>query len=810
EVRVRPNLIRRRAASARPAPAAEAASASEQPVRRLEALDELIAPQTAGDAGGGVLLDLPAAPAGEPAATAGEPAPAPAAAAIPPPSGAGEHNASRAAVPPAPAEAGMRRVRVVGKIDLAAVRPAPRPAAGTRAPRGDAAARRGAQPFATHAAAPGAGPQTPLPAAPARPGRRRTIQRDPHALERPLRGARRPAKRRPAPNRVQQQTAITTPSAHKRVVRIGDAITVAELARALGLKAGEVVKKLIELGVPSTANHLLDLDHATLVAVDFGWTVESAAVDVEQEVLALLAGESGAPAPRNPVVTVMGHVDHGKTSLLDRLRSTRVAEGEAGGITQHIGASVVEGAGRRVTFIDTPGHEAFTAMRARGAQVTDLVVLVVAADDGVMPQTLEAIDHARAAGVPIVVAVNKIDLPDADPSRVEKQLADHGLVPEAWGGDTIFVPVSARTGEGLDRLLEMILLQSDVLGTAARPSGRARGAIVEARLDRGRGPVATVLVREGELHPGDTFVCGLTYGRVRALLDDRGRQVAAAGPSTPVEILGLTGVPEAGDALVVTPDEATARRIAEQRRLKQRERELARTAKVWLEELQRRAAAQQAREIEVVLKTDVHGSIDALRAAFERLSTGEVRVRVLHAAVGAITESDVLLAAASNAIVIGFAIRPEAKARKLAATEGVEIRLYAIIYEAIDDMRRALEGMLAPVVRERSLGRAEVRHVFRPTGSGKSGLVAGSLVTEGKVARGDLVRLLRDLAVVQEGRVASLRRFKEDVREVAAGYECGIGLDGITEIRTGDVLEAYKLEEVARRLEDAARPRLAS
>ncbi|HEY8517293.1 MAG TPA: translation initiation factor IF-2 [Candidatus Binatia bacterium] len=685
------------------------------------------------------------------------------------------------------------------------MRAAQRPAAGARGPRGAAPQARGV------GAPAGAPLPPPAPGAPARGRRaRRTIERDPFAVERTPRGARRPQKRRPAPDREQQQTTITTPSAHKRVVRIGETTTVADLAKALGLKSGEVVKKLLELGVPATANHLLDLDSATLVAADFGWTVEPAVVDVEQEVEALLAGETAPAEPRDPVVTVMGHVDHGKTSLLDAIRSTRVAEGEAGGITQHIGASVVEVGDRRVAFIDTPGHEAFTAMRARGAQVTDLVVLVVAANDGVMPQTIEAIDHARAAGVPIVVAVNKIDLADADPAKVEKQLADHGLVPEAWGGDTIFVPVSAKTRQGIDKLLEMILLQADVLGLAARAKGRAQGSIIEARLDRGRGPVATVLVREGELRPGDTFVCGLTYGKVRALLDDRGRQVRAAGPSTPVEILGLAGVPQAGDALVVTPDEATARRIAEQRRTKHRERELARNVKVSLEDFQRRVADGETKEIKLVLKTDVHGSIDALRAAFTRLSTDEVRVTVLHAAVGAITESDVLLAAASKAIIVGFSVRPEAKARKLASTENVEIRLYSIIYEAIDDMRRAIEGMLTPTVRERALGRAEVRQVFRPSGSGRSGLIAGSLVSEGKVTRGDRVRLLRDLAVVQEGRVASLRRFKEDVREVAAGYECGIGLEGITEIRPGDVLEFYELEEVARRLEDASRPRLAS
>ncbi|MEW6271847.1 MAG: translation initiation factor IF-2, partial [Thermodesulfobacteriota bacterium] len=614
-----------------------------------------------------------------------------------------------------------------------------------------------------------------------------------------MRGGRKPLKKRAAPGKEQKRTEITTPSARKRLVRFSEVITVGDLAKAMGLKAGEVIKKLMDMGVMTTVNHVLDVDHATLVAGEFDYTVENVAFDADKEIEGpeAEAGE-GEALPRDPVVTVMGHVDHGKTSLLDAIRKTNVAEGEAGGITQHIGAYTVQAKDRRITFIDTPGHAAFTAMRARGAKVTDLVILVVAADDGVMPQTIEAIAHARAAEVPIIVAVNKIDRPDADPEHVKKQLADHGLVAEDWGGDTIFAPVSAKTGDGIDHLLEMVILQADVLELKARRDTRARGSIIEAKLDRGRGPVATVLVQEGTLRGGDPFVVGVQYGRIRAMLDSQGRKVDEAGPSTPVEILGLGGVPEAGDAFVVVADEATARQVAEHRRSKQRQSEMAKSSKVSLDDLYKQLEKTTSKELRVVLKVDVQGSVDALKEAFSRLSNDEVQVSVIHASVGGVTESDVLLASASNAVIIGFNVRPEPKAAALAEREGVDVRLYTIIYDAINQVREALEGLLEPTTRERTVGRAEVRQTF---GVGGAGVIAGSSVTDGKIVRGALARLLRDHAVVHQGKIASLRRFKDDVREVAAGYECGIGLDNFNDVKPGDVIEVYELEQVARRIQ---------
>jgi translation initiation factor IF-2 len=479
-----------------------------------------------------------------------------------------------------------------------------------------------------------------------------------------------------------------------------------------------------------------------------------------------------------------------------------VTAGEAGGITQHIGAYSVPVGDRHVTFLDTPGHEAFTAMRARGAQVTDLVVLVVAADDGIMPQTQEAIDHARAAEVPIIVAVNKIDKPEADLDRVTRELGNFGLAPEEWGGDTIVVPVSAKTRQGIPQLLEMILLQSDVLELTASSDRRARGAIVEAKLDRGRGPVATVLVQEGTLKVGDAFVCGLEYGRVRAMIDDNGRKIDQAGPAMPVEILGLTGVPAAGDTFVAVSDEAKARQVAEHRRAKQRESELATTSKVSLDDLFSQIQAGSVKELKLVLKADVQGSVEAIRDALTRLGTDEVKLTVIHASVGGITESDVLLAAASNAIVIGFNVRPESKAAELASREGVDIRLYNIIYEVVSDIRDALEGLLEPTLRERTLGRAEVRQIFSVPSAGK---VAGCFVTDGKIVRGGKARVVRDHVVVHDGKIDTLRRFKDDAREVAAGYECGLSLDNFQDVKEGDVIEVYEIEEVARQLAPAAR-----
>ncbi len=604
-------------------------------------------------------------------------------------------------------------------------------------------------------------------------------------------------KKRALPGKEQRKTAITVPKASKRVVRVAEVVTVGDMAKSMGVKAGEVIKKLMGLGMMATINQVLDFDTATLVANEFDYQVENVAFDVETALQGqheVAESEEGLE-PRPPVVTIMGHVDHGKTSLLDAIRSTHVTDAEAGGITQHIGAYHVRVEGRGVTFLDTPGHEAFTAMRARGAKVTDIVVLVVAADDGVMPQTIEAVDHARAAEVPIIVAVNKIDRPDADPERVQRGLSDHGLIPEAWGGDTIFVPVSAVTREGIPNLLEMLLLQADVLELKANPNKLARGAVVEAKLERGRGPVSTVLVQEGTLKVGDPIFAGPHHGKVRAMIDDQGRKVDQATPSFPVEILGLQGVPQAGEAFSALTDEATARQLAEFRETQQREAELAKTSKVSLEEFYDQIKANEVKELRVVLKGDVHGSVEALGEALTRVSTDEVKIRVIHGSVGGITESDVLLASASNAIVIGFNVRPEPKATNLAMQQGVDLRLYTIIYEVIDDIRSAMEGMLEPVYREEFHARVQVREVFNIRGVGT---IAGCAVTDGKIQRSSMVRLLRDQVVVHEGRLASLKRFKDDVREVGTGYECGIAIDGYQDVKIGDVIEGFEKIPVTR------------
>ncbi|HJQ83506.1 MAG TPA: translation initiation factor IF-2, partial [Candidatus Binatia bacterium] len=685
---------------------------------------------------------------------------------------------------PPPGFEEMRGVKVLGKIDLRkpttpAASPGQRP--GEAAPSGDAGGE-----------------------APKKKKGRKVIKKSDmlDTMERDFaRGGKRPQKRRALPGKEQKKTEITVPRASKRVIRISEVITVADLARGMGVKAGDVLKKLLDMGMMATINQALDHDTAALVAAEFEHQVENVAFDVEQMLESVeAAGGEDKGVGRAPVVTMMGHVDHGKTSLLDAIRSTDVAAGEAGGITQHIGAYTVDVGGRQVTFLDTPGHEAFTAMRARGAKVTDIVVLVVAADDGVMPQTVEAINHSRAAEVPIIVAVNKVDKPDANPERVRQELANHGLAPEEWGGDTIMVQVSAKTRDGIQQLLDMLLLQADVLELKANPERLAKGTIVEARLDRGRGPVATVLVQEGTLHPGDAFVCGTQYGRVRAMVSDKGQRIEAAGPSTPVEILGLGGVPEAGDTFVSVQDDQKARQVAEHRRSKQREAEMAKTAKVSLDDLYQQIQTGEVKELKVILKGDVQGSVEAMTEALRRLSTDDVRVNALHGSVGGITESDVLLASASNAIVIGFNVRPEPKAAALAEREGVDIRLYTIIYEALNHVRDALEGLLEPTRHEKVLGRAEVRQTFTVSGIG---LIAGCFVSDGKIPRGAKARLLRDHVVVHDGRIATLKRFKEDVREVASGYECGMSLEGYQDVKVGDVIEAYEVEEVARRLAPA-------
>jgi translation initiation factor IF-2 len=617
--------------------------------------------------------------------------------------------------------------------------------------------------------------------------------------EREFRSGRVPRKKRALPGKEQKKTEITVPRASKRVVKVSEAINVGDLARNMGVKTGEVIKKLMGLGMMATINQVLDADTATLVAAEFEYQVENVAFNVETALeIDHEAEESDeVKQSRPPVVTIMGHVDHGKTSLLDAIRSSKVTNQEAGGITQHIGAYRVEVGGRSVTFLDTPGHEAFTAMRARGAKVTDIVVLVVAADDGVMPQTVEAINHARAAEASIIVAINKIDKPEANVDRVKRGLSEHGLMSEDWGGESIFVPVSAWTKQGIPQLLEMLLLQADILELRANPEKLARGAVIEARLDRGRGPVATVLIEEGTLRIGDSVVCGSFQGKIRAMIDDRGQKVTEATPSFPVEVLGLEGVPQSGDSFAALSDEAKAKQIAEHRRNLQREAELGKTSKVSLEEFYEQTKTEKVKELRIVLKGDVHGSVEALTDSMRGLSIDEVKVAVIHGSVGGITESDIMLAAASNAIVIGFNVRPEAKAGALAAQEGVEVRLYAVIYEALQDLRNAMEGLLEPTYREEMHGRVSVREVYNIRGSGT---VAGCYVNDGKVQRSSLIRLLRDQVVVHEGKLASLRRFKDDVREVAAGYECGLAIEGFQDVKVGDVVEAYERVAVARHI----------
>jgi translation initiation factor IF-2 len=579
-------------------------------------------------------------------------------------------------------------------------------------------------------------------------------------------------------------------------LRLGEAITVKELADKMNVRPADAIKVLMKTGVMATINAVIDLEKAAALAQAFGYSVETAPADSG----AGLAEEEERAAnlvPRAPVVTVMGHVDHGKTSLLDAIRATNVTQSEAGGITQHIGAYAVNTTRGKVVFLDTPGHEAFTAMRARGAQVTDIVVLVVAADDGVMPQTVEAIAHAKAANVPIVVAINKIDLPDANADRVKQQLAEHGLVPEQWGGDTIYVEVSAKRKLNIDALLEMILLQAEILELRANPQRRGQGVVIEAELDKARGPVATVLIQNGTVRIGDAFVVGMHYGRVRALLNDRGEKIQEAGPATPVEVLGLSGVPLAGDLFQVVADEKKARQIALIRQERQREEHIQRTSRVTLEDLYRQIKEGEVKELNVLIKADVQGSVQAVRDTLEKLSTSEVRLRVIQGGVGGITESDVMLASASNAIVIGFNVRPTPKARELAEREGVDIRLYTIIYDLIADVKAALEGLLEPEFVEHILGRAEVREIFNIP---RVGVVAGCYVTEGAIARNAECRLLRDNVVVYQGRIASLRRFKEDVQEVSSGYECGIGLDRFADVKRGDIIEPFVREQVAKKL----------
>ncbi|MEJ2329261.1 MAG: translation initiation factor IF-2, partial [Gammaproteobacteria bacterium] len=585
-----------------------------------------------------------------------------------------------------------------------------------------------------------------------------------------------------------------------REVEIPETISVGDLAQRMSIKAPEVIKALMKMGMMVTINEKLDQDTAVLVVEEMGHTaVFGKSEDAEELLLEKLLAEAvrGEAETRAPVVTIMGHVDHGKTSLLDHIRESRVTAGEAGGITQHIGAYHVETGHGMITFLDTPGHAAFSAMRARGAKVTDIVILVVAADDGVMPQTKEAIQHARAAEVPLIVAINKMDKPEANPDRVMQELSSEEVVPEEWGGDTQFVKVSAHTGQGIDELLDAVLLQAEVLELQANKDGLAKGIIVESTLDKGRGPIATVLVQNGTLRKGDPLVCGTEFGRVRAMYDEAGKEVEEAGPSIPVQVLGLSGAPNAGDDAIATADEKAARELAQVRQEKQRDSRLAEQKAAKLNELFSQMGEGEVMTVNLVVKADVQGSVEALKDSLENISTDEVKVKVVASGVGGINESDANLAATSNAIVIGFNVRADAAARRILEERGLELRYYSIIYEVIDDVKKAASGLLSPEVREEIIGLAEVRDVFR---SSKIGAIAGCMVLEGVVRRNNPIRVLRDNVVVFEGELESLRRYKDDVSEVKAGTECGIGVKSYNDVQAGDQIEVFERVEVAREL----------
>ncbi|MBB4823889.1 translation initiation factor IF-2 [Sporosarcina luteola] len=577
-----------------------------------------------------------------------------------------------------------------------------------------------------------------------------------------------------------------------------ESLSVGELAQKLGKEPSEIIKKLFMLGVMATINQELDKDAIELICADYGVEVEEEIrVDVTDLEIYFEENEEVEPnqSERPPVVTIMGHVDHGKTTLLDSIRDTKVTQGEAGGITQHIGAYQIEVEGKKITFLDTPGHEAFTTMRARGASVTDITILVVAADDGVMPQTIEAINHAKAAEVPIIVAVNKMDKPSANPDRVMQELTEHGLVAEDWGGDTIFVPISALKGEGIDQLLEMVLLVSEVAELKASPKIRARGSVIEAQLDRGRGSVATLLVQNGTLHVGDPIVVGNTFGRVRAMINDLGRRVKEAGPSTPVEITGLNGVPQAGDRFVVFEDEKTARQIGESRAGDAIQEQRVEKTRVTLDNLFDQMKQGEMKELNLIVKADVQGTVEAMAASLMKIDVEGVNVKIIHTGAGAINESDISLAAASNAIVIGFNVRPDVNAKRAAEEEGVDIRLHRVIYKVIEEIEAAMKGMLDPEYVEKVIGQAEIRETFKVS---KIGTIAGSYVIDGKITRDSGVRIIRDNIVVYEGELDTLKRFKDDVKEVAKGYECGITIKNFNDIKEGDIIEAFIMEEIKR------------
>jgi translation initiation factor IF-2 len=592
--------------------------------------------------------------------------------------------------------------------------------------------------------------------------------------------------------RKKEDTMMQTPE----LITIGASIQVRELAEVMGKTPAEVVKKLMELGTMATINQEIDFETAEIVASLFGVAVE-AEVSAEQQLLEEIVDSEETLVPRSPVVTVMGHVDHGKTSLLDKIRKADVVSGEAGGITQHIGAYQVNINGNRITFIDTPGHAAFTAMRARGANLTDIVILVVAADDGVMPQTIEAINHIKAANVPFVVALNKIDKPDINPDRVMQQLTEYNIVPEEWGGDTMFIPVSAKTGFGIEDLLERVLLIAELNDLRANPDRYAEGVVIEGELDKGKGAVATVLVQKGTLHIGDYIVCGVNWCKVRSMTDYRGRKVEAAYPSMPVEVSGWSDVPEAGEKIQAC-DEKVAKDLANLRLNEKKIEEQKQSSRISLDDFFKQMQDAVVKELNLIIKGDVQGSVEALAGSLLRLNTGEVKVKVIHSAVGAISETDVALASASNAIIIGFNVRPDVKARKHAEEENIDVRLYRVIYEAIDDVKKAMEGLLDPEYKEKYLGRAEVRATFKVP---NVGIIAGSYVIDGKIQRNTLMRVLRDGVIVYDGKLESLKRFKDDVKEVVSNYECGIGIHDFNDIREGDIIEAFVMEEVKRTLE---------
>lgn len=603
------------------------------------------------------------------------------------------------------------------------------------------------------------------------------------------------SERKQSTKKPKKKAVATSSTAQVKTITLPENISVAELARKLSVNGPDVIRSLMKIGVMASLSQSIDFDIATIIAGEFGVETRPEQ-DLAEEIFSEVCEDPDLQVIRPPVVTIMGHVDHGKTTLLDSIRETRVTASEAGGITQHIGAYQIDYEGQPITFLDTPGHEAFTAIRARGAKVTDIAVLVVAANDGVMPQTVEAINHAKAAGVPIIVAINKTDLQVANPDRVKQELTEHNLVVEEWGGDVIAVNVSALKGEGIDELLEMILLVAEVEDLKANPDCPARGTVVDAKLDRGRGPVATVLISSGTLKVGDSFAVGNSCGKVRAIINDQGETISEAGPSRPVEVLGINEVPQAGDPFVVVKDEQTARQVAAIQQDKQRELELGRFNRVTLDDIFQKIQEGEVKELNLVIKADVQGSAEAVRSSLEKLSTDEVRVKVIHQGVGAVSESDVLLAAASEAIIIGFNVRPEPNARKAAERDGVDIRVYRIIYNLLDDVKAAMGGLLDPDFKEEWLGRAEVRQVFKVPG----GVVAGSYVQDGKIIRTAEVRVLRDNVIIHEGEISSLKRFKDDVREVAQGYECGIGIDRFADIKEGDVIEAFRMIKVQRSL----------